>query len=166
MTTILVLYDSHGAVKDLAEAIAEGVGSVPGATALSRSVDAATRDDLVNADGLVLGSPNWSGVTGRMKQWLDSIGDVWQEGQMTGKPGAAFTAGSSRSAGIEATLLQLIHWMLAGGMVIVGLPWDERMKRTGSYYGATVCGTVTLEDRELARTLGKRLAETALRLRR
>ncbi len=72
--------------------------------------------------------------------------------------------GWSRSGGTEATLLQLIHLLLAHGMLFVGLPWSDRMRRSGSYYGATAHGEVTEDDREQARALGRRVAETALRV--
>ena len=49
-------------------------------------------------------------------------------------------------------------------MLIVSLPWSERMRRSGSYYGATAHGEVTDDDREQARALGRRVAETALLL--
>ncbi len=38
------------------------------------------------------------------------------------------------------------------------------MRRSGSYYGATAHGEVTEDDREQARALGRRVAETALRV--
>jgi hypothetical protein len=49
-------------------------------------------------------------------------------------------------------------------MVVVGLPWSERMRLSGSYYGATAHGQVTDDDREQARALGRRVAELTLRL--
>jgi len=49
-------------------------------------------------------------------------------------------------------------------MLVVGLPWSERMRVSGSYYGATAHGQVTDDDREQARALGRRVAETAARL--
>ena len=54
--------------------------------------------------------------------------------------------------------------MLACGMVVVGLPWDEHMKNSGSYYGATAVGEPTPEDLLQARQLGARLAGVAARL--
>ena len=72
--------------------------------------------------------------------------------------------GSGLHSGLEMTLLQLVHWMLACGMVVVGLPWSERMRGSGSYYGATAAGRVTLDDRSQARELGIRLATFAARL--
>ena len=50
------------------------------------------------------------------------------------------------------TLLQMLHWMLACGMVVVGLPWGQAMRNSGSYYGATAVGDVTREDLAQARS--------------
>jgi NAD(P)H dehydrogenase (quinone) len=125
----------------------------------------AGRADLIAADGIMLGSPNWSGVTGSMKEWLDSQGDLWEERALAGRPGAAFTSGTGRHSGLEMTLLQLVHWMLACGMVVVGLPWSDRMRVSGSYYGATTSGGVTSDDLAQARELGARLARIAARLK-
>ena len=103
-------------------------------------------------------------MTGKLKEWFDHSGDLWETGELAGKVGACFSAGWSHSGGTEATLLQLMHLILSHGMVFVGLPWSERMRRSGSYYGATAHGEVTEDDREQARALGRRVAETALRL--
>jgi len=145
MTTVLLLFDSRGGLTEqLAEAIAEGVRSVDGAVLSYRRLDDASPDEL--------------------KDWVDHTGDLWETGDLVGKVGAAFTAGWSRSAGMETTLLQLLHLLFAHGMLIVGLPWSERMRVAGSYYGATAHGEVTDEDRAQARALGRRVAETTLAL--
>ncbi len=119
---------------------------------------------MLAADGIILGSPNWSGPTGFLKSWLDNQGDLWEEGKLAGKVGACFTTGRGQHSGLEFALLSLIHWMLACGMIIVGLPWSQRMATSGSYYGATVAGVVQEHDLEQARALGRRVAETVLRL--
>ena len=128
-------------------------------------IEEAGRGDLLDSDAVMLGSPNWSGITGSMKLWLDDQGDLWEEGSLAGKPGAAFTSGWGRHSGLEMTLLQLIHWMLACGMVVVGLPWSDRMRNSGSYYGATASGGVSEEDLAQARALGVRMVEMARRLK-
>jgi NAD(P)H dehydrogenase (quinone) len=169
MTTarILLLFDSSGALTEhLAEAIAEGVRSVDGAELSYRRIGEAQQRELLDCDALIIGSPNWSGMTGKLKEWFDYSGDLWESGDLAGKPGAVFTAGWSRSGGIEATLLQLIHLLLAHGMTVVGLPWSDTMRRSGSYYGATAHGEVTDDDRAQARALGIRVAELAVRLTR
>ena len=163
---MLVLFDSRGGLtEELAESIAEGVREVPGAEAIFRRIHEtapeALKDDF---QAMILGSPNWSGMTGKLKEWFDYSGDLWESGELAGKVGAAFTAGYSRSGGIEATLLQLIHLLLSHGLILVGLPWTDAMRQSGSYYGATAHGAVTDQDREQARALGRRVAETAKRL--
>lgn len=162
---VLLLFDSRGGLTEqLAEAVAEGVRSVPGAELRYRRLDGADQKELLEIDALILGSPNWSGMTGKLKEWMDYSGDLWETGELAGKVGACFTAGWSRSGGTEATLLQLMHLILSHGMVFAGLPWSETMRRSGSYYGATAHGDVTDDDRAQARALGRRVAETALRL--
>lgn len=161
----MVLYDSRaGLVRELADAVCAGVSSVDGAVLLRRPVDDADPAELLDIDALILGSPNWTGITGKLKAWMDETGDLWETGDLIDKPGAAFTAGWSPHGGIEATLLQLFHLIIGHGMLFVGLPWSERMRTSGSYYGATAHGEVTEDDREQARTLGRRVAELAVRL--
>lgn len=161
MARILLLYDSRGGLtEELADAVEEGI-RLAGARCLRRRVDDATPADMLECDGIIVGSPNWSGITGKLKEWFDYSGDLWETGELAGKVGGAFTAGYSRSGGIEATLLQIIHLLFAHGMVIVGLPWSETMRRSGSYYGATAHGSVTDEDRAQAKLLGERVALTA-----
>ena len=163
---VLVLYDAKGrSIEGMAQATAEGVNISGMAEPSLKTIQEASRNDLLAADGLILGSPNWSGVTGSFKQWLDEQGDLWEERALAGRPGAAFTTGTGRHSGLETTLSQLIHWMLACGMVIVGLPWSERMRVSGSYYGATAAGAVTEDDLTQARDLGARLAEFTARLK-
>ena len=164
--TILILYDAKGrSIESMARAVAEGVRTSALAGPSLMTIEEASREDLLSADGLILGSPNWSGVTGSFKQWLDDQGDLWEERALAERPGAAFTTGTGRHSGLETTLKQLIHWMLACGMLIVGLPWSERMRVSGSYYGATAAGTVTEDDLKQAQALGSRLAEFTARLK-
>ena len=163
--TVLLLFDSRGGLTErLAESIAEGVRSVDGVALAYRRIDEAEPRELLACDALIIGSPNWSGMTGKLKEWFDYSGDLWESGELAGKPGAAFTAGWSRSGGIEATLLQLVHLLVSHGMLLVGLPWTDAMRVSGSYYGATAHGEVTEEDRTQAFALGRRLAEVTRRL--
>jgi NAD(P)H dehydrogenase (quinone) len=162
---ILLLFDSRGGLTEvLAESIAEGVRSVDGIELSYRRIDEAEPRELTQCDALIVGSPNWSGITGKLKEWFDYSGDLWESGELAGKPAAAFTAGWSRSGGIEATLLQLLHPLLAHGMIIVGLPWTETMRESSSYYGATAHGHVTDADKAQAHALGTRVANLTSKL--
>ncbi len=162
---MLVLYDSRGVLADLAASVVEGAASVGGVEVWDRPLEEAQQAELLRCDALILGSPNWTGMTGRLKHWMDYTGDLWESGELAGKVGACFTAGWSRSAGTEATLLQLFHLLIGHGMVFVGLPWSESMRESGSYYGAAAYGRATDLDREQARRLGRRTAQFALRLK-
>ena len=131
-TVVLVLYDSQGLVAELAKSIVEGAASVQGIEVWDRPLDTADKDELIKCDALILGSPNWTGITGRLKHWWDYTGDLWETGELAGKPAAAFSAGWSPSGGLEATLLQLVHLLIGHGMLIVGLPWtstDEPLRQ-------------------------------------
>jgi multimeric flavodoxin WrbA len=66
-------------------------------TLRSVRVDEADPAELLRCDALILGSPNWSGVTGKLKQWFDESGDLWESGELAGKPAGAFSAGGLRT---------------------------------------------------------------------
>ena len=160
-TRVLVLYDSQGLVAELAKSIVAGVASVEGVEVWDRPLAEANMQELVQCDAIILGSPNWTGITGRLKHWWDYTGDLWESGELAGKPGAAFSAGWSPSGGLEATLSQLVHLLIGHGMLIVGLPWTSTMNHSGSYYGATAVRQVTDLDRSQAERLGARVARYA-----
>jgi len=161
---VLILYEHGDLVEVLANAIAEGARAAPGVEVAVQWPRQTTKEDLVAAQALIIGTPNWTGIKGSLKLWLDTTGDLWEEGSLAGKIGAAFTASAGRHSGTEFTLLNVLHWFLGNGMIVAGLPWTPRMERAGSYYGATAIGGVTAEDLEQARALGRRVAELALRL--
>jgi NAD(P)H dehydrogenase (quinone) len=164
LARILLLVDSRGGLTgQLADGVEAGIRAA-GGECLRRTVDEADPAELLAVDGVIVGSPNWSGITGKLKDWWDYSGDLWESGELAGKVGAAFTAGYSRSGGIEATLLQILHLLFAHGMVVIGLPWTDEMRTSGSYYGATAHGEVTAADRRQAEVLGRRVAEAAARL--
>ncbi len=162
---VLVLYDSRGATADLAQAVIAGAQTVDGVVVRDLVIDDAQPADLLQCDALILGSPNWTGMTGKLKNWMDYTGDLWESGELAGKVAGCFTAGWSRSGGTEVTLLQLMHLLVGHGMIFVGLPWTDAMRESGSYYGATAHGELRDIDRDQARALGERVAQFAVRLR-
>lgn len=193
--SILVLYYSrHGATRKLAELIAQGVDSVPGAEARLRtvpnvsSVAEATAPsipddgapyveaaDLAECAGLALGSPTRFGnMASSMKYFLDGTAAEWVNGTLSGKPAVVFTSTGSLHGGQEATLLSMMIPLLHHGMLVMGLPYThpELMNTAsgGSPYGAThwagVDGkrAITEDERALSIALGRRLASAALKL--
>ncbi len=161
---ILILYDQGDLIDDLAQAIAAGASAVPSTEVVLRRPRQTNKAELIAAHALIIGTPNWTGIKGSLKLWLDTTGDLWEEGSLAGKVGATFTSSAGPHSGTEFTLLNVLHWMLGNGMIIVGLPWSARMERSGSYYGATAIGSVSDDDREQARALGRGVAEVTRRL--
>jgi NAD(P)H dehydrogenase (quinone) len=122
-----------------------------------------------------MGSPTRFGnMAAPLKYFWDSTGSLWMKGTLIGKPAALFTSTASLHGGQETTLISMMLPLLHHGMVIVGLPYSEPELTTttsgGTPYGAShVAGMtsdkpVTEEERKLCIALGKRLAETALKL--
>ena len=193
--SILVLYYSrHGATRKLAELVAQGIDSVPGAEARLRTVPAVSavteatapaipdagapyvdRDDLVECAGLALGSPTRFGnMASSMKYFLDGTATEWVNGTLAGKPAVVFASTGSLHGGQEATLLSMMIPLLHHGMMVMGLPYThpELMNTTsgGTPYGATHWAGVdgkrafTEDERTLTIALGRRLAQAAIKL--
>ena len=194
LTLLILYYSRHGATRKLAEAIAQGVESVPGCDARLRTVPAvsavseATESDipaegapyveaidLEQCAGLALGSPTRFGnMASAMKYFWDGTAPQWLSGALAGKPACVFTSTGSLHGGQESTLLSMMLPRMHHGMLLLGLPYTEAALMTtasgGSPYGAShwagVNGDrgVTDESRTLAVALGRRLAQTAVKL--
>ncbi|MCG2584620.1 NAD(P)H:quinone oxidoreductase [Massilia sp. TS11] len=194
---ILVLYYSrHGATRQLAQLIAQGIESVPGVDARLRTVPAvspvseatapAVPDhgspyvelaDLQECAGLALGSPTRFGnMAAALKYFLDGTSADWLSGTLVGKPAVVFTSTGSLHGGQESTLLSMMLPLLHHGMLVLGLPYTHPELMTtasgGSPYGATHWSglegkkPISEDEKRLAIALGKRLAETARQLAR
>ena len=191
---ILILYYSQGgAVREMSQLIARGVeGS--GAQARIRTVPKVSSNceatepeipskgdpyvelsDLQECIGLALGSPTRFGnMAAPMKYFLDGTASLWLKGALIGKPACVFTSTGSMHGGNETTLLTMMLPLMHHGMLIVGLPYSEPSLSTtqsgGTPYGASHIGgatddkPITDDERKLCIALGKRLAETALKL--
>ncbi len=194
MANILILYFSrHGSTAQMANQIARGVESVDGATAILRTVPDvstvcektaatipaegaiyATLDDLKNCDGLAMGSPTHFGnMAAPLKYFLDGTTALWISGALVGKPAGVFTSTSSMHGGQESTLLSMMLPLMHHGMLLLGVPYTEHALREtvsgGTPYGPS---HLALEDnglsdheKALCKTLGARLAKTALSLK-
>ena len=157
---VLVMYFSRGGnTKKLAEQIAAGVKAVSGVECDVKSVADVTKDDFLNANGIIAGSPvYYGGMAGEMKALFDRL--VVVRHKMGDKIGAAFATSGDPSGGKETTLLSIIHAMLINGMIIVGDPLDA----TG-HYGVSCVGAPDKGTAENAAKLGKRVAELVKKLK-
>lgn len=191
---LILYYSSGGSVSEMAKLIARGVESVNDAQARLRTVPKvsatceatesdipATGDpyvelaDLKECSGLALGSPTRFGnMAAPMKYFLESTSSLWLEGALINKPACVFTSSGSMHGGNESTLLTMTLPLLHHGMMILGIPYSEASLATtqsgGTPYGASHVGgamddkPITEDEKKLCLALGKRLAETALKL--
>lgn len=192
---LVLYYSLNGNTAKMAHEIARGIESVDGIEARVRTVPAvstkteavepavpaegppyATIDDLKNCAGLALGSPTRFGnMAAALKYFLDGTGALWQSGALINKPAGCFTSTASLHGGQESTLLSMQLPLLHQGMIIVGVPYSETNLFTttggGTPYGAShMAGTnsdqmLSEAEKIICRTLGKRLATVALKLK-
>ena len=191
---LILYYSRGGSVAQLARQIARGVEEVPGMQARLRTVPPvapvtetaaapvpeegapyASAQDLSECAGVALGSPTRFGnMAAPMKHFIDGLGAQWASGTLAGKPACVFTSTATMHGGQESTLLTMMLPLLHHGMVLVGLPYTEpalsATRSGGTPYGAShVAGsqdepTPTDDEKQLARALGRRLADIARKL--
>ncbi len=191
--TLILYYSRHGATRTMAQHIASGVEAagmearvrtVPAvSTVTEASEDSIPQDgdiycdakDLAECSALILGSPTRFGnMAAALKYFLDGTASEWMNGDLIGKPAAVFTSTSSMHGGQESTLLSMMLPLLHHGMLICGLPYSEsalhHTQSGGTPYGAShTAGSksnlpLTEDEINLCKALGKRVAQTALKL--
>lgn len=191
---LILFYSQYGATRQMAQLIARGVEQVDGARARLRTVpkisavcETTAPDipesgapyvelrDLEECIGLALGSPTRFGnMASAMKYFWDGTGQLWLKHALVGKPAALFTSTGTMHGGQESTLLSMMLPLLHHGMIIVGLPYSESelssTQSGGTPYGASHVAGLTNDlpiseaEKKLCMALGRRLAETALKL--
>lgn len=193
---LVLYYSQGGAVREMAQLMARGIESVIGTKARIRTVPKVSSNceatepdipasgdlyaelkDLEECAGLALGSPTRFGnMAAPLKYFLDGTTNLWLKGTLINKPAAVFTSTGSMHGGNETTLITMMLPLMHHGMLMVGLPYSEPAlsltSSGGTPYGASHIGgtaddkPISDDERKLCMALGKRLAETALKLNR
>lgn len=157
MPELLIVYDSEtGNTEKMANAIAEGAKEVEGIKVIIKRVDETSLDDLLNADGIIVGSPTYYGLmSAKIKKLFDE--SVKLHGKLDGKVGAAFTSSGGIATGAETTILSILQALLVHGMIVQG-------RSKFKHYGAA--GVSVPDEKEIkdCRNLGARTAQLVLRL--
>jgi len=191
---LVLYYSHGGAVGEMATFIARGIESIPGIKARIRTVPKVTstvqaledsipnegppyveHKDLEECIGLAMGSPTRFGnMAAPLKYFIDSTISLWLSGNLIGKPACVFTSSGSQHGGNESTLLSMQLPLLHLGMVIVGVPYSipelSTTQTGGTPYGPShVAGEsnkapISEDEKKICFAMGKRLAETALKL--
>ncbi|MFQ6123967.1 MAG: flavodoxin family protein [Candidatus Heimdallarchaeota archaeon] len=156
MPLLLIVYDSRtGNTEKMAHAVAEGAKQVGGITTKVKKVDETRIEDLLEADGIIIGSPTYYGLmSDKIKALIDQ--SVKIHGRLEGKVGAAFTSSGGTASGAETTLLSIIQALLIHGMIVQGRAKDK-------HYGAAAVTAPDRKELESCQELGVRTAELVLR---
>lgn len=192
---LILYYSRYGATAEMARLIARGVEEVPDIEARLRTVPPvsticeateesipeagapyANLDDLRQCAGLALGSPTRFGnMAAPLKYFVDGTSSLWLAGDLRDKPAAVFTSTSSMHGGQETTLLSMMLPLMHHGMLMLGLPYSEtdllHTASGGTPYGPShLAGAdsdrpLSDSEKRLCQALGRRLAETAVKLR-
>ena len=105
MKVLITYYSKLGSTAAMAKIIAEAVGSA-GEEAILKTADETTNDDLVAADAIAIGSPDYfSYPAGQVKIIFDEALEV--KSKLSGKPGGCF-ASHGGGGKIKAPLEKLV----------------------------------------------------------
>lgn len=166
----VIFYSMYGHIYRMAEAVAEGARSVPGAevgvyqvpelvpqkvleesgAAAARKafghIPVATVDQLEDADAIIFGTPTrYGNMCGQMRNFLDQTGGLWMKGSLVGKAGSVFSSTATQHGGQETTITSFHTTLLHLGMVIVGVPYSEqRLMNTSEMSGGSPYGATTI----------------------
>jgi len=202
MEILVLFFSRYGNTYALAKSVAEGIREVEGMEPrlrrakenapweviqanegwlkwhekITSEVPEVTLDDLVETEGLALGSPTrYGNIAPAMGNFLETTGPLWINGSLLGKVAGVFCSTSSIHGGNELTLITMMSPLIHLGYMIVPLNYSDpgvmETDRGGTPYGPTsVSGPnadqgPTETELKLARVFGKRLAEITKKVR-
>lgn len=147
----VVFYSLYGHVFKMAEAIAAGARSVPGAQVelfqvaetlpkeilekmgaveakkAFAHVPIADPKRLPEADAIFFGTgTRYGSATAQMQAFFDATGSLWNSGALVGKVGSIFTSTASQHGGQETTIISMQTFLFHQGMVVVGVPYAAK----------------------------------------
>ncbi|MFI1742670.1 NAD(P)H:quinone oxidoreductase [Streptomyces sioyaensis] len=185
----VIYYSSTGTVAELARRIADAAEHAGADVRLRRTAElapqtaidanpawaanaAATADimeaaheDVLWADAVIFGSPTRFGnVTSQLKQYLDTMGGLWQQGRLADKVYSGFTASATKHGGQESTLLALYHTIHHFGGILVTPGYTDPAKFSdGNPYGTSHVGGPDIPLDDDARTAARIQAERVVK---
>jgi len=157
MAKILIVYYSRsGNTKAMAEYVESGVKEVADVTVSTLAVDKVSAKDLLDYDGIIMGSPvYYGGMASELKKLIDD--SVVYHGKLSGKVGGGFASSGNVGGGNETTIMDILKALLIHGMIVPG-------HYRGDHYGPVAIGKPDERSRGECRKLGKMVAELTVRL--
>jgi NAD(P)H dehydrogenase (quinone) len=190
MTKVAIVYHSgYGHTKKQAEAVYQGA-SKAGAEVQLIAIDAegtlpeSAWTALAAADAIIFGSPTYMGtVSWQFKRFADASSKAWFSQTWKDKVGAAFTNSATMNGDKLSTLQYMFTLAMQHGMIWVGtgmLPSNAKAaQRNDINFLGSSAGAIAQSpsdsspeegplpgDLETARLFGKRVAETAIKLKK
>ncbi len=156
MAKVLIVYFSKtGNTGKMAEYVQQGAREAGAETEL-KDINDTSPEDLLNADGIIMGSPTYYGLpSNEIKELIDE--SVKFHGKLEGKVGGAFSSAANTGGGNETTIMAIIQALLIHGMVVAGTS-------KGDHYGPVSIGSPDERVKSQCISLGKRVALLAEKL--
>ncbi|MCM8820856.1 MAG: flavodoxin family protein, partial [Candidatus Omnitrophica bacterium] len=146
---LIIYYSSTGNTKKMADFIKTGAQEERVDVEV-KEVGKVCLDDMLKADGIIIGSPTYYGtMAAPVKELLDR--SVAIHGKLDGKVGAAFSSSANIGGGNETTIIDILNALLIHGMLIQGDP-------SGGHYGVVSIGTPDSRVERECKRMGKRVA--------
>jgi NAD(P)H dehydrogenase (quinone) len=150
MKVVVIYYSRGGTTKQMAKIIANEI-KLQSIDVDLLSVQELAAKQLLDYDGIVIGSPTYYGTAAsQIKKLLDE--SVSLHGKLDGKIGMAFSSAANIAGGNETTILSILEAMLIHGMVIQGDP-------KGDHYGPVAIGGIDKRCEDNCKRMASRFAE-------
>lgn len=109
MKTLLIVYHTGGVkTAQMAEAVARGASAEGGVRVVLKRCAEAGPEDLLAADGLILGTPeNFGYMSGMMKDFLERVFYAC-EGKVNGRPWALFVGAGQDGSGAVSSVERIV----------------------------------------------------------
>jgi NAD(P)H dehydrogenase (quinone) len=180
--TVVVFHSGYGHTLRMAQAVAEGAGAQLLTIDAEGNLPEAAWEALNAADAIIMGSPTYMGsVSWQFKKFADASSKPWFGQAWKDKVFAGFTNSASMNGDKHSTLHYLFTLAMQHSGVWVGtgmMPANSKAAKRddvnylGSFAGAMAQSPSDASpaemlpgDLETARLFGKRVAETASKLR-
>ena len=141
---LIVYYSGTGNTEKMAEEIGRGAGRL-GVEVEVKRVEECSLEDLVEADGIVVGSPTYfSNVAWQVKKLIDESVVLYRKRRLKGKVGGCFTSSGTRRDGEDCLKMLEIafgfhHGMrILPGIVRVSGDDEKKVSEMCQQYGAEI----------------------------
>ena len=152
---LIVYYSQTGHTEKMANAVEEAVKE-EGIEVVKKRVEDVQVDELLEFDGIIIGSPTYYGIMAwPIKKLIDE--SVKFHGKLAGKVGAAFSSSANIGGGNETVILSILEALLIHGMIVQGEP-------KGDHYGPVAINEPDERALKGCKRLGQSVANLVKRL--